>query len=143
MKLKSLTTKIAATAVCALMVCPAFGKTPDHAATQTLTSSNVPGLSLTSSNRRETMRTVMVISAILLLAGLLDDNGTLIAIGGAGLIISLLDTESNKYRQSYRGLDLVTDGRFSLGVRPFGQMGLAKRTSTPQPSLYLQAKFKF
>ena len=97
-----------------------------------------------SSASHETWHTVLLISGILLLAGLIDSDSGLIIIGGAGVLIAESETNGNAYRSSIgHSLDFYHAGRLSFGVNPFGQMGLQQGLHQPRPNLTIQAKFKF
>jgi hypothetical protein len=109
-------------------------------------STDLPGLPMMGYSRstdRETWRSVMLVSGILLVAGLVDDNGALILIGGAGLLVSLSHTNGNYYSSVGRSMDLARFGAISMGVNPLGGMKLTPATTPSRPSLVVQAKFKF
>jgi hypothetical protein len=104
-----------------------------------------PAFTLRRGTDRETWHTVMIVSAVFLFAGLVDDDNTLTALGGAGVILSLVEMDSTRFRYASvgRGMDLVRMGPISLGVNPFGSMGLTQGFSNPHPDFVLQARFKF
>jgi hypothetical protein len=97
------------------------------------------------SSSKQMWNTVLIVSAVVLAVGLLQDDTTLAILGGAGVLVSL--TQVNKYGfqlQSHpRGLDLVKSGPLSFGVNPFGQIGLRDGFGPIKPSVYLSANFKF
>jgi hypothetical protein len=96
-------------------------------------------------SRRDTWNTVLLVSGIVMIVGIVQDESTLILLGGAGVIVSLVQLNSNRFASHSiaRGVDLVQAGPISLGFSPFGQMGLVPGYSTPRPSLYAAATFKF
>lgn len=103
----------------------------------------VPILSYSRSTDRETWRSVLLVSGILLIAGLVDDNGALILIGGAGVLVSLSHTNGSYYTSVGRGLEFAKVGPVSMGFNPFGTMRLSQGLNNPQPTVVVQAKFKF
>ena len=83
--------------------------------------------------------TLLLASAIILLVGLADSNSTLTIIGGVGVLISVMDTNTRAYRlNSYRH-DLVQTGGLSFGVAPYGQPG----STAFRPAPYAQISIKF
>jgi hypothetical protein len=129
-----------------------FSDTPTlNVPSPTATPALVPGMPvaptfmLRRGSDRETWHTVMIVSAIFLFAGLVDDDNTLTALGGAGVILSLVEMDSTRFRYASvgRGMDLIRMGNVSVGMNPFGQMGLTQGFSKPHPNLILQARFKF
>jgi hypothetical protein len=85
-----------------------------------------------------------LISGIVLLAGLLDDNSGLIILGGAGVLVALSETNGTAYRmRAGNGIDMFTAGHVSVGFNPFGNLSFDEGLKHPQPNVILQAKFKF
>ncbi|MBC8063994.1 MAG: hypothetical protein H7Y17_04135 [Chlorobia bacterium] len=92
-----------------------------------------------------TWNTVLIVSAAVMAVGLITGETTLTILGGAGVLVSLTQTNKSGFRPQYfaRGLDLVQSGPVSFGVRPFGPAGLHQGITTLQPSPYIVANFKF
>ncbi len=101
-------------------------------------------LSYSRGTNHETWHSVLLISGILLFAGLVDDNSGLIILGGAGVLVALSETNGNAYRSSVgHGTDLLQMGNVSLGVNPFAYANPNQRLEMPKPAFVIQAKFKF
>jgi hypothetical protein len=110
----------------------------------------VPGLnpstamSFKASTDRETWHNVLIVSAIVLGVGLLGDNSTLTFLGGAGVILSLVETNGNTFRyRSMPSLEMMHFGQASLGFSPFDQIKLQQGVMSAKPSLILQTTIKF
>ena len=134
---KNLMTKAAATATVAfLATAPAWA--------QNSTSLSAPALSF-SSSQRDTWHTVMVVSAVVGVVGLLDGDTTLVILGGAGVLVSLVESDQMKFRLRPRssGVDLLKMGPVSLGINPLGQIGMAQAYQSSRPTAYVQVSFKF
>jgi hypothetical protein len=103
-----------------------------------------PALSLQRS-QRGTWQTVLLVSAAVGIVGLLQGDTTLTLLGGAGVLLSLYETNRTGFRpQPFRhGIDLLSSGPVSFGIQPLGQFGLSRGLAKPQPSAYIQATFKF
>lgn len=101
-------------------------------------------LSYAQSNS-QTWNTVLLISAGVLVVGLITEEHTLTVLGGIGVIVSLIQTNKTAFQSSFfpQGLDLVQKGNFSFGINPFGQVGLNARPTEFKPSPYILATFKF
>lgn len=97
------------------------------------------------SNSKQTWNTVLIVSAVVMAVGLIQDETTLTLLGGAGVIVSLVQLNKTGFAPSYatRGLDVMQSGPVSLGFRPFGPAGLVTKTPTFNPSPYIMANFKF
>lgn len=93
------------------------------------------------SNQRNTWHTVLLISAAVGIVGVIQGDSTLTLLGGAGVVLSLY--ESERYRSGLRGFDLVKTGPLSMGINPLG-VGFNRSLSTVRPAAYyIQATFKF
>jgi len=108
-------------------------------------AANLPSLGYAYSTRRDTWNTVLLVSGIVMVVGLVQSDSTLTILGGAGVIVSLVQLNSTRFRSHSfaRGVDLVQAGPISLGFSPFGQVGMVPGYNTPRPSLYAAATFKF
>jgi hypothetical protein len=95
--------------------------------------------------QRDTMRTVLIISAVVFVVGLADDNATLAIIGGAGCIYSLAQSNQLGFRRSAfrNGLQFAGSGPVSLGLNGLSQGGLSHEQAFAHPGAYVQASFKF
>lgn len=81
------------------------------------------------------MNTLMLVSAIVLIVGVIDDDRTLEVLGGVGVIIALLESNQKLGLQPVRP-GLLHVGPVSLGIR-------SDRTMTARPTPYAQVTFKF
>ena len=114
------------------------------ASAQNISPLNSPTLSYSRSTDRETWHNVMIISAVVLFAGLLSNDNTMTALGGAGVILSLVETNGNSFAfRAAPALDFAHFGKFSLGVQAFDQTRLAQGFVKPQPGLILQTRIRF
>jgi hypothetical protein len=97
-------------------------------------------LAFRSSGQRDMWHTVTLVSAGVALAGILTDDGPLTVLGAAGVIVSLVESDSTRFRYApaFRGIDFVHSGPISFGVSPFG-LGF----DSPHPAGYLQLTFRF
>ena len=104
---------------------------------------SAPVLTYTSGSH-EMWHSVLLISGIFLLVGLVDNDSGLTILGGAGVLVALSETNGTAYRfvPAQHGVDLLQMGHVSLGVDPFG-FGFTQENRGPKPGLILQAKFKF
>jgi hypothetical protein len=104
-----------------------------------------PAFAFKSTTNRETWHTVLIVSGVLLFIGIVDSDSTLAILGGAGVLVSLSQTNGNAYRYNPAGrtLDFANIGKLSFGVNPFGGMNLAQGLNAPHPKFVVQAKFKF
>lgn len=95
-------------------------------------------------SRSNTWNTVMIVSGIVLVVGLITDESTLVILGGVGVIVSLVQMERRfQLQYSPRGIDLFQKGPITFGLNPFSQPGLVDRPGPPRTGLYLAASFKF
>jgi hypothetical protein len=137
MTVKNLSTKAAAAIGLALVA-----SVP--ASAQSATPIAAPTLSF-SSSQRDTWHTVLIVSAIVGVVGIIQGDSTLTVLGGVGVLVSLVESEQMKFRfkpQSH-GLDLLKMGPVSLGVNPLGKIGIAQAYQSSRPTAYMQLTFKF
>lgn len=137
MNIKNTTTKLAAAAILPLVIsATADAQVPGLNA--------VPNLTYSRGTNHETWHTVLIISGILLFAGLVSDDSTLTILGGAGVLVALSETNGNAYAlRPVRGFELAKSGPLSFGISPFGQMRFGQELRPSSPSFVLQAKIKF
>lgn len=83
--------------------------------------------------------TLLLASAIILLVGLADSDNTLTIIGGVGVLISVMDTNTMRFRMSSYRHDLVRTGGLSFGVAPFSYAG----STAFRPAPYAQISVRF
>ena len=96
-----------------------------------------------SSGQRDTWRTVALVSGIVLIFGLVDDDPTLTILGGVGVLFSLYESGQFGYRlQNRHGFDLVHSGPLSFGVTPLGHAGYSHENENPRPAAYVQWTIK-
>ena len=102
-------------------------------------------LSYSASTQKDTWNTVLIVSGVVLVVGLITDESALTLLGGAGVIVSLVQSNKFGYAPQYspHGINLLQKGPVSFGVNPFGQMGLNQGFKDLRPSAYLSANFKF
>jgi len=124
----------AATAVAFMAALPAGA--------QTAAPIGAPTLSFRSSGDRDTWHTVMLVSAVVAIVGVVDNDSTLTVLGGAGILLSLYESDRSRFRLR-PGVDLLKMGPMSIGVNPLGQMGLSQGFTRPRPSPYVQLTFRF
>ena len=113
------------------------------AAAQSYAAYNPPMMSFSSSGQHDTWNTVLVASAIVGVIGLATNDGTLTIIGAAGVVVSLVETNSSRFRYQalHRGIDLAHAGPLSFGVSPFGGFG-SVGVPGMRPAAYAQLSFK-
>lgn len=102
-------------------------------------------LSYARSSPRDTWNTVLVVSAGVLIIGLIQDDSTLTILGGAGTLVSLVQLNQTHFRPQYspRGISLLSSGPVSFGVTPFGSMNAQQGFRDFRPGAYIAANFKF
>jgi len=95
--------------------------------------------------RRDTWNTVLIVSGAVMVVGLIQEETTLTLLGGAGVLISLVQLNNTRYRSELfpGGMDLVRKGAFSFGMKPFDETMLRSGFNTIQPTPYISASFKF
>ena len=105
----------------------------------------LPALGLAYQSRRDTWNTVLLVSGIVFVVGLIQDNSTLAILGGAGVIVSLIQLNPSRFTGNSvaHGLDLAKAGPVSFGFSPFGQFGAVPGDRSLRPSAYIAANFKF
>lgn len=98
-----------------------------------------------ASTDRQTWNTVLLISGIVAIVGLTQSDSTLTILGGAGVLVSLVQLNKNGYMPQYspRGLDFYKSGPVSFGFNPFGMVGPNQDLKGIRPSGYITANFKF
>lgn len=96
-------------------------------------------------SEKQTWNTVLLISAAVLVVGLIQNEDTLTLLGGAGVLVSLVQTSKYGYMpQAFpHGIDLVQKGPLSLGMNPFGLVGPSQGFTNLRPSVYVAMNFKF
>jgi hypothetical protein len=132
MTMKNITAKAAAAVALTSVACAS-------ANAQTL---NVDGPSMHSLRAAPggiSNRTLLLASAIILLVGLADSDSTLTIIGGVGVLISVMDTNTMSYRMNSYRHDLIRTGGLSFGMAPYGQPG----STAFRPAPYAQISIKF
>lgn len=95
---------------------------------------------------RATWNLVLAVSAVVAAIGLIQDESALVVIGGAGIVISLLQSDRSRFttlRDPIRGFDLHRSGAATFGFSPFDTNRNWSRRSAFKPSIYIAAKFKF
>ena len=102
-------------------------------------------LSYSASTQKDTWNTVLIVSGVVLVVGLITDESALTLLGGAGVIVSLVQSNKFGYAPQYspHGIDLIQKGPVSFGVNPFGQMGITQGFKDLRPSAYISANFRF
>ena len=100
-----------------------------------------------AASQRDTWNTVLIVSAAVLVVGLITDESTLALLGGAGVLVSLVQTNNLGFQAPSmpRGIDFYKSGPVSLGVSPFGRFGLRSGAGFDalNPSPYIVANFRF
>lgn len=88
---------------------------------------------------------MLIVSAAVMVVGLIQKEDTLTLLGGAGVLVSLVQSHKSGFRPNYslRGIDLVAQRHVSFGIRPFGSMEPGPGFSHLRPSLYIAANFRF
>lgn len=112
------------------------------AGAQSIGLANTPALSFSRSADKGTWHTVMIVSAVVGVIGLLDGDSTLAVLGGAGVLLSVVESDQSRFqlRPFRHGLDLARTGPLSFGIDP---IGLSPGFARPRPAAYLHATFKF
>ena len=131
MTIKNIATKAAVAVALTSLACAS-------ASAQTL-NVNGPSMSLRAAPGGVSNRTLLLASAIILLVGVADGDNTLTIIGGVGVLISVMDTNTMGYRMNSYRRDLVHAGGLSFGFAPYGQPG----STAFRPAPYAQISIKF
>ena len=102
-------------------------------------------LTFASAPKQDTWNTVLIVSAAVMVVGLIQHESTLTLLGGAGVLVSLVQSHRSGFRPNYslRGIDLITHRHLTLGISPFGSMDLDRSFSSLRPSLFIAANFRF
>lgn len=105
-------------------------------------------LSYTSApSQKNTWNTVLIVSAAVLVVGLIQGESTLALLGGAGVLVSLVQTNNLGFQAPSmpRGIDFYKAGPVSFGLSPFGRFGLRSSAGfdSLSPSPYVVANFRF
>ncbi|HLK16720.1 MAG TPA: hypothetical protein VKT78_18075 [Fimbriimonadaceae bacterium] len=92
---------------------------------------------------RATWGTLALVSGIVLIFGLVDDDPTLTILGGVGLLFSLYESGQFGFRYGPQyGHDLVHTGPISFGVNPRGEVGLSNGALSTRPTAFVQWKIR-
>src|SRR5215469_2695529 len=92
-----------------------------------------PELNFASYGDRQMWHVIMLVSAIVLVAGIVDQDSGLIIIGGVGLVISVVESGPPSFRYSpyHPGVDLAHEGGLSFGVYPYTKYDLLPGSAKP------------
>jgi hypothetical protein len=138
LNIRNTTAKLAALTALPLAFCATA-----HAQSADFTRLSHLSYNTSYSTSHETWHTVLLISGVLLLAGLIDDSSGLIILGGAGVLIAESETNGTAFRQTMgHGMEFAKLGKVSFGFNPFGQ-SFAQGLQPPRPNLVIQTKLKF
>lgn len=100
-----------------------------------------------AANQKSTWNTVLIVSAAVLVIGLIQEESTLALLGGAGVLVSLVQTNNLGFQAPSmpRGIDFYKSGPVSFGLSPFGRFGLRLGAGFDSfsPSPYVVANFRF
>lgn len=90
---------------------------------------------------RQTWNTVMLVSGIVGFVGLVDNDPTLVILGGVGVLVSVFE-ENNQMRYRFGTLaggdGLIRTGRFSFGFTQVPGIALAPGLAAPAPGAFAQ-----
>ncbi len=129
MTINNISAKVAAAlAISFLAVAPACAQSQNLVTNPSLSFNSASG----GSNNA-----LLLVSAGVLLIGLVDDNNTLTLLGGLGVLYSVVGSGQSHF-QSYRH-EVAKTGPLSVGFISYRQPDL----SPMRPSPYIQATFKF
>lgn len=94
--------------------------------------------------QQETWNTVLVISAIVGGVGLLTGQDTLLLLGGAGVLLSLVEMNSNHFHMqaAQRGFSFADVGPVSFGLTPMVHPGYSHENDSPRQGGYVQWTIK-
>jgi len=94
--------------------------------------------------RRDTWNTVLLVSAIVLVVGLIQEESTLVILGGAGVIVSLIQMDRRfQLQYSPKGIHLFNSGPLTFGINPMSQPGLVDRPGPNRLGYFAGLNFKF
>ena len=126
MSLKNTLTKVGAVAAVATAAMGAAQAQSSHFDRET-------NLSISYRHADSGGHTLLLVSGIVLLVGLIDGDSTLTALGGIGVLVYIVEYDNNTYR--FR--PLARDGNLTFGVSTLGSTGFV------QPRPYAQWTIKF
>ena|SRR5579862_4040710 len=115
------------------------------ACSQQPTALDAAKFSFASSGDRQMWHTVLIVSAAVGIIGILDSDSTLTVIGGAGVLLSLYESESSHFAfHAFRpGGDFFRMGPMSLGFDGLVRSGFSQRFDSPRPTAHVVYTFKF
>jgi hypothetical protein len=93
---------------------------------------------------RDPWNALLWISAIVLVVGIADDDGGLIIIGGAGVVVSLVESDQfgGRLAFSHNGVDFLKAGSLSFGLnQTYYQVGQTHGVTYQSPCLQMSFKF--
>lgn len=105
------------------------------ACAQTASLAGAPPLFFNSAARSTDNNTILLVSAGVLLIGLVDSNNTLIILGGAGVLYTVIGSGQNRYQYH----DLAKRGPLSFGLATYGPL----TPNSPKPSPFIERTWKF
>ena len=112
----------------AMATVPAMAQTPAMV--------GAPALSYNRAMRHDSNHTLLIVSAAVLVIGVIDSNSTLTILGAAGVFLSL--SESGQMYRARSGSDLLKYGNVSLG---FNAKGSPQAMSDARPYIQISSKF--
>jgi hypothetical protein len=102
-----------------------------------------PGLAYAQTSRN-TWNTVLLVSAIVLVVGLIQEESTLVILGGAGVIVSLIQMDKRfQLQYSPKGITLFNSGPLTFGLNPLSQPGLVDKPGPARLGYFAGLNFKF
>lgn len=136
MKIRHTTATVAALAI-------GFGATTSAQAQSK--SFTIPTTMSYASSPRQTWNTVLLVSAAVMVVGLIQEESSLTLLGGAGVLVSLFQLNKTGFRSEFfaSGVDVVKKGAFSFGVSPVNELRPTFGQTQLQPTAYAIATFKF
>lgn len=116
-----------------------------HARAQDATLPLPAQFSFSAPAKQDTWNTVLIVSAAVMVVGLIQEESTLTLLGGAGVLVSLVQSNKSGFRPNYtfRGIDFIKDHHVAFGINPFGTFASERTQTTLRPSLYIAANFRF
>lgn len=152
MSLKSLAAKAAGCAALAFAVAmPACAQStggqfdgPTFAGRRTELTGK-PAIEFASYADRQMWHVIFLVSAIVLVAGIADQDTGLIAIGAVGMVISLVESGPPSFRYSpyHPGIALAHKGPLSFGIYPYTKYDLLPGSAKPLPSPFVHYTIHF
>ncbi|MHB8637115.1 MAG: hypothetical protein ACYC96_11660 [Fimbriimonadaceae bacterium] len=117
---------------CAVAALASVGSAPAQA--QSITS-GPPAQWFTYTGHSDTWNTVLLVSGLVGVVGLVNGDGTLVILGGAGVLLSLYETANTRF--DFQGLRqgprFLKYGQVSFGVNLEPGLALAPGLGRPQP----------